>query len=171
VFFAPARLDDGVERGNAILSSLPLSNTRSIELPKERQRRVAAVATIRLAGVELQIVNVHLENRSSWWTGGLPGDGARARQMDALLPQLPAGPGILGGDFNVWLGTEERAYEAAAASFPDALNRKPPWTFRERLALDHLFYRLPAGWQAFHARAPHRYGSDHFPLVGLLVSG
>ncbi len=170
VFFAPARPIDGVDRGNAILSSRPLSDAREIELPKERQRRVAAVATIRVNDQDLLLVNVHLENRSSWWTGGLPGDRARARQMDALLAGLPAGPGILGGDFNVWLGTREHAYQAAAASFPDALSQQPPWTFRERLALDHLFYRLPAGWRAAHARAASRYGSDHFPLVGVLVS-
>lgn len=170
VFFAPARATDGIERGNAIISSLPLADTRGIELPKERQRRVAAVATIRVGSQDLMLVNVHLENRSSWWTGGLPGDRARARQMEALLGQLPHGPGLLGGDLNVWLGTQERAYQAAAASFPDALNEQPPWTFRERLALDHLFYRLPRGWKASHARAPSRYGSDHFPLVGVLVS-
>jgi endonuclease/exonuclease/phosphatase family metal-dependent hydrolase len=169
-FFAAARKVRGIDRGNAILSSVPFVETRSIELPRERQRRVAAVATIRFGATDLMLVNVHLENRASWWRGGLPGDRARARQMDALLSQLPAAPGILGGDLNIWLGTREKAYRAAAASFPDGANGQPLLTFRERLALDHLFFRLPAGWTAARARAPHRYGSDHYPIVGVLAN-
>jgi endonuclease/exonuclease/phosphatase family metal-dependent hydrolase len=169
-FFAEARQVRGVARGNAIISSLPFVTTQSIELPRERQRRVAAVATIRVSGVDLLLVNVHLENRASWWKGALPGDRARARQMDALLAQLPPGPGILGGDLNIWLGTNEEAYKAAAARFPDAPDTQPLLTFKERLALDHLFYRVPHGWKARRYRAPRRYGSDHYPVVGVLVT-
>lgn len=169
-FLAPSRRVGGVERGNAILSSLPFVSTDSIELPRERQRRVAAVATVRLGATDFLVVNVHLENRASWWKGGLPGDRARARQMEALLARLPGGPGILGGDLNVWLGTGERAYKAALRHFPDGAEAQPPLTFRNRLALDHLFYRLPPGWRASTRRAPHRYGSDHFPVVGILAT-
>ncbi len=169
-FFALARTVRGIERGNAIISSWPLLTTRSIELPRERQRRVAAVATIRVAGVDLLLVNVHLENRASWWKGGLPGDRARARQMEALLKQLPPGPAILGGDLNIWLGTNERAYQAAAAAFPDAEGAQPLMSFKDRLALDHLFYRLPPGWKAVRSLAPRRYGSDHYPVVGVVVT-
>jgi endonuclease/exonuclease/phosphatase (EEP) superfamily protein YafD len=169
-FIAEARRVRGIGRGNAIASSLPFVSTRSIELPRERQRRVAAVATVRLNGFDLLLVNVHLENRASWWKGGLPGDRARARQMDALLAQLPPGPGILGGDLNIWLGTTERAYQAAEARFPDAVGSQPIMTFKDRLALDHLFYRLPNRWTAARQRAPQRYGSDHFPVVGVVVT-
>ncbi len=167
-FFAPARTVEGVQRGNAILSSLPLIAARTIELPQGRQPRVAAVAQVRVGGNDLVLVSVHLENRASWWQGGLPGDGIRARQMDALLAQLPQGPGVLGGDLNVWLGTREHAYRAAAARFPDAIAPDPPPTFRERLALDHLFFRLPAGWRARSDLAESRYGSDHVPVVGAI---
>jgi endonuclease/exonuclease/phosphatase family metal-dependent hydrolase len=170
VFFAAARRVKGIDRGNAILSSLPFVAARAIELPRERQRRVAAVATVRLAGADLTLANVHLENRASWWKGALPGDRARARQMNALLAELPPGPGVLGGDLNIWLGTREEAYRDAAATFPDGPGPQPILTFRERLALDHLFYRLPAGWKASTHRAPERYGSDHFPVVGVLVN-
>ncbi len=170
-FFAPAREVRGVERGNAILSSLPFLDTRVIELPRERQRRVAAMVRVHVAGHDLTLVNVHLENRASWWRGALPGDRARARQMQALLKQIPEGPAILGGDLNVWFGADEEAYQAAAAAFPDARAASPPVpTFRERLALDHLFYRLPPDRTALQGRAPHRYGSDHFPVVGVIVS-
>jgi endonuclease/exonuclease/phosphatase (EEP) superfamily protein YafD len=168
--FAAARRVRGVERGNTIMSSLPFVATESIELPRERQRRVAAAATIRVAGVDLLLVNVHLENRASWWKGALPGDRARARQMEALLRRLPPhGPGVLGGDLNIWLGTNERAYRAAAAAFPDAPGDQPLLTFKDRLALDHLFYRIPRGWKAVRYRAPQRYGSDHYPVVGVVA--
>ena len=169
-FFAAARRVRGVDRGNAILSSLPVLEARIIELPRERQRRVAAVAKVRLAGTDLTVVNVHLENRASWWKGALPGDRARARQMEALLAQLPPGPTILGGDLNIWLGTREQAYQAAAAAFPDGGGEKLPLTFRDRLTLDHVFYRLPTGWKALRYRAPQRYGSDHYPVVCILAS-
>jgi len=169
-FFAPARRVRSVERGNAILSSLPLKGTRAVELPRERQRRVAAVATIRVKGSDLTFANVHLENRASWWKGGLPGDRARSRQMEALLAELPPGPAILGGDLNIWLGTRERAYEAAATAFPDAAGDQPLLTFQDRLALDHLFFRLPAGLKAVRYRAGGRYESDHYPVIGLLAS-
>ena len=165
VFFAAARVDDGVARGNAILSSLPLVSRRAIELPRGRQPRAAAVAHIRVAGVPLLVVNVHLENRASWWRGGLPGDAIRARQMEALLAQLPDAPGILGGDLNIWLGTREQAYRAAADRFPDAVLPDPPPTFRDRLALDHLFFKLPAGWSARTFPGKSRYGSDHYPVI------
>jgi endonuclease/exonuclease/phosphatase family metal-dependent hydrolase len=169
-FLAPARTVRGVERGNAIMSSIPFVTTRSIELPRERQRRVAAIATVRVAGVELLLVNVHLENRASWWKGALPGDRARARQMEALLAQLPRGPGILGGDLNIWLGTREQAYEAAAARFPDAINDQPLMTFKDRLALDHVLFDVPDGWKVVRSLAPRRYGSDHYPVVGVVVT-
>jgi endonuclease/exonuclease/phosphatase family metal-dependent hydrolase len=169
-FFAPARRVRGVDRGNAIMSSAPLVATRSIELPRERQRRVAAIATVRLADVDLLLVNVHLENRASWWKGALPGDSARTRQMEALLAQLPRGPGILGGDLNIWLGADEQAYQAAAAAFPDFTDAQPLLTFKDRLALDHLFYRIPAGWSAGRSLPMHRYGSDHYPVVGVIAT-
>jgi endonuclease/exonuclease/phosphatase family metal-dependent hydrolase len=168
-YFAPARRVNGIVRGNAILSSLPLRAARSVELPRERQRRVAAVATVHVRGIDILLANVHLENRASWWKGGLSGDVARARQMDALLAQLPPGPGVLGGDLNTWLGANERAHRAAVGRFPDPQGSPPAPTFRDRVSLDHLFFRAPRGWRAFRARAAHRYGSDHYPVVGALV--
>ena len=170
LFFAPALEVGGVPRGNAILSSLPLEAPRAIALPQGRQPRVAAVAEVRVDGHDLFLVSVHLENRASWWRGGLPGDGIRARQMDALLAHLPGRPGVLGGDLNIWLGTGEHAYRAAAASFPDALAPVPAATFRDRLALDHLFFRLPDGWNARSYPVRGRYGSDHLPVAGTIES-
>lgn len=167
VYFASSR---GEDWGNAILSTFPLSEGRIVALPRERQSRVAAVATIDIEGERLLLVNVHLENRASWMRGALPGDSARTRQMRALLDVLPAGaPGILGGDFNTWFGAREIAYQLAAERFPDGRPPAPFPTFRDRLPLDHLFFTLPPGWRAAQGMSPRRYGSDHNPVVGVIA--
>jgi hypothetical protein len=41
-------------------------------------------------------------------------------------------------------------------------------TFRGRLTLDHPFFDLPEGWRAHRTVAADRYGSDHYPVVGLI---
>jgi endonuclease/exonuclease/phosphatase family metal-dependent hydrolase len=167
LYFAPSRDENW---GNVILSTFPLSDGRIVALPRERQLRVAAVATIDVDGERLLLVNVHLENRASWMRGALPGDSARTRQMRALLDELPAGrPGILGGDFNTWFGARETAYQLAAERFPDARPPTPFPTFRDRLPLDHLFFTLPSGWRAAQGMSPRRYGSDHNPVVGVVA--
>ena len=168
-FFTPTRSGPRTERGIAVLATRPLVDVRAIELPRERQRRMAIAASTEVDGQRLLVANVHLENRASWRRGGLPGDRARARQMRALLAELPADvPGVLGGDFNTWLGTAERAYRLAVEQFPDGSPGPPVVTFGDRLSLDHLLFRLPQGWRAHRARAPSRYGSDHYPLVAVL---
>lgn len=168
-FFAPTRSSAGTERGNAVLATRPLVDARAIELPRERQRRMAISAFTDVDGERLLVANVHLENRAAWWRGALPGDRMRERQMRALLAELPAGvPGVLGGDFNTWLGTSEPAYRLAAEQFPDGPPGPPVATYGDRLPLDHLLFRLPPGWSARWERAPSRYGSDHYPVVAVL---
>ena len=144
------------DRGNAILSSLPLADLTAIELPFERQRRVAVAATI--AGVSgtagapwtLRIVSAHLDNvagRRRLWVAG--SSYARARQARALVTCLTgAGPTILAGDFNTWFGFADQAYRETARAFgpPPAADRRA--TFRGLLRLDHVFFRLPEGWRA-----------------------
>jgi endonuclease/exonuclease/phosphatase (EEP) superfamily protein YafD len=34
--------------------------------------------------------------------------------------------------------------------------------------LDHVFFRLPDGWQASVERARQSYGSDHWPLIATI---
>jgi endonuclease/exonuclease/phosphatase family metal-dependent hydrolase len=167
--FVPVRGIDGAVRGNAIVSSLPLRNRRALPLPRERQPRAAAAAWIDLAGRELFVASVHLENRVSWWRGGLLSDTARHHQVKGLLRALPAGaPGILGGDFNTWLGPNEPAWRALARRFTDT----PDWprspTFADRLVLDHLLMDLPEGWRANTWVLPDDYGSDHHPVIALV---
>jgi len=169
--FVPVRGVESRVRGNAILSSTPLRDQRTVPLPRERQTRAAAAAWIDAAGQQLFVASVHLENRVSWWKGGLFSDSARRHQVEGLLRALPAdGPGILGGDFNTWLGPGEPAWQALTRRFTDT----PAWpqspTFRGRLVLDHLLMDLPDGWRATRRVLSDDYGSDHHPVIAL-VSG
>ncbi len=161
------------DRGNAILSTLPLTDLTAIELPFERQRRVAVAATV--AGVttggaawKVRVVSAHLDNmvgaRRLWIAGGEFG---RTRQARGLVSALQGGdPLVLGADLNSWFGFHDGAYRTAAAAFPGTTVTDRRATFHGMLRLDHLFFRLDEGWQARFARADHTFGSDHYPLVG-----
>jgi endonuclease/exonuclease/phosphatase family metal-dependent hydrolase len=168
---APASSD--VDRGNAILTDLPLSDFSAIELPFERQRRVAVAATI--AGVSLvdtpwtlRVVSAHLDNmttgpRRLWFAGS---EYARVRQARGLLGALQGdAPLVLGGDFNTWFGFADQTYVETSRAFPgtSVSDRRP--TFRGLLRLDHLFFRLPTGWRADFSRGDAAFGSDHRPLI------
>lgn len=162
------------DRGNAILSNLPLSDLQAIELPFERQRRVAIAATIlgrTSSGTpwRIRVVSAHLDNMGSAkrvWIGSEYGRARQARGLAALLRDDQ--PTILGGDFNTWFGFSDQAYLETAREFPQTrvLDRRP--TFRGLLRLDHVFYRLPRNWRLDIHRGESRFGSDHYPLVGSL---
>ena len=166
--FQPLRLRHGVMVGNAIISTLPLSNVRLFELPRERMRRGAIIASIVVAGQELLVTNVHLENRVSLRRGLLFSDGPRGRQARALMATLPSGYGIAGGDLNTWLGPEEPALKAFMERFPDTPTSRLQPTVRDRLVLDHLFFDLPDGWRFDRWSLRDYYGSDHRPVVGVV---
>ena len=161
------------DRGNAILSSLPLTDHSAIELPFERQRRVAIAATI--AGStstgapwRVRLVSAHLDNmvgaRRLWFAGGEFGRTRQARGLvSALADERTL---VLGADLNSWFGFRDGAYRETSKAFPHTAVSDRRATFHGLLRLDHLFFRLPAGWTAQFARTERRYGSDHFPLVG-----
>jgi endonuclease/exonuclease/phosphatase family metal-dependent hydrolase len=167
---APSLSDE--DRGNAILSNLPLTDLTAIELPFERQRRVALAATVNGtsssgAPWHLCVVSAHLDNmvgvQRQLASGG---EVARTRQVRGLLSAVDGDvPLVLGGDFNSWFGFSDRAYTEAARAFPQTVvtDRRP--TFRGLLRLDHLFFRLPVGWRAQFHRGSDRFGSDHYPLI------
>lgn len=167
--------DSDEDRGNAILSSLPLAEFSAIELPFERQRRVAVAATV--SGTSslgrswrLRVVSSHFDNmvgpKRGWIIGG---EFARVRQSRALLEHMQGDTAvILGGDFNTWFGFREPAYAEIARVFPDTDFSDRRATFMGLLRLDHLFFRLPDGWSGTFRRAEDRYGSDHYPLVGTI---
>jgi endonuclease/exonuclease/phosphatase family metal-dependent hydrolase len=151
--------------GNAMLSTQPLTNTRTFLLPRVRQPRAALMATINVAGLDLFVVDAQLENRVSFWRL-IFSDTARRRQAEALIAQLPDGPGIVGGDLNTWLGPNEPTWKVLAARFPDTPVEPTAPTFRDRLVLDHLFFDFPDGWRAERHVLADAYGSDHLPVIG-----
>jgi endonuclease/exonuclease/phosphatase family metal-dependent hydrolase len=180
VLYAPSMrnglvADDPEDRGNAILSTIPLSEPAVIELPFERQRRVAAVATIEGRtsvgqSWRLRLANVHLDTALALTRGGPLR--ARRRQADALIGELSdaGSPALVAGDLNAWLGEREPAIEALRRAFPDAPPAKgPTWIgpFGVRATLDYVFAR--GELRGIHVqRLPHRFGSDHFPLLAVI---
>jgi endonuclease/exonuclease/phosphatase family metal-dependent hydrolase len=160
------------DRGNAILSTLPLTDLMAVELPFERQRRVAVAATVtgldgRGEPWQLRVVSAHLDNLASVKYGWLGGEFGRARQARALREAIEwDGPTVLGGDFNTWFGFTEPAFLETLVAFPDTRITDRRATFGRLLRLDHLFFRLDEGSSAEFRRADDRFGSDHYPLVG-----
>jgi endonuclease/exonuclease/phosphatase family metal-dependent hydrolase len=160
------------DRGNAILSTLPLGDPEVIELPFERQRRAAVTAVV--AGRSslgtpwrLRVGSAHFDNLAGFQRLWVFAEGARARQARALADGLGAeAPAIVGGDFNTWLGVGERALTTMARAFPQTPEGDGRPTFSHGLRLDHLFFRVPPGWQVTYRRLDDRYGSDHYPLLG-----
>jgi len=159
------------DRGPAIFSTLPLSELRVIELPIERQRRVVVAARIDAIASDdeggLWVMSVHLENRSGGRRVWLESPRARTRQVRALLDDaLPDGPIVLGGDWNSWaanepaLGLLREEFDGAVAG-----DRKPTHATGR---IDEIFARLPGGRVLTVRRLDHSYGSDHYPLLGIL---
>lgn len=178
VYYVPSMRNGGStsdeDRGNAILSNLPLTGLEAIELPFERQRRVAIAANIEgrtSAGTpwRIRLVCAHLDNMGSAkraWVGSEYGRARQARGLAALLHDEQ--PTILAGDFNTWFGFWDLAFTETARQFPQTRVTDRRATFRGLLRLDHVFYRLPNGWRLDVRRGESRFGSDHYPLVGSL---
>jgi endonuclease/exonuclease/phosphatase family metal-dependent hydrolase len=152
------------DRGNAILSTRPLSDVTAIELPQESQRRVAITATI--DGV--RFVSSHFTNVVGHHLY-LFSEPARVRQARALAEVIARdGAVIVGGDMNTWFGFRDAAYRELARhmSPPAPLDRRA--TFGP-MRLDHLLFRLPPGSAVQVRRAEDRYGSDHYPLIASIA--
>jgi endonuclease/exonuclease/phosphatase family metal-dependent hydrolase len=204
LFYAPAMRNNSTDRpaapedrGTAILSTLPLTDLQVIELPFERQRRVAVAATVAgqtSAGVawQLRLANVHIDTSLALTRGGPIA--ARRRQAEALVealgsrPDLIPGsapglirsglpirsgllPMVLGGDFNTWLGNKEPAVDVMLRAFPDTPRKENVSTWRGPLgahaALDHVF--VSGRFRSVTTRRLRgRFGSDHYPLSTLV---
>jgi endonuclease/exonuclease/phosphatase family metal-dependent hydrolase len=159
------------DRGLAILSSTPLDDLHAIELPLERQRRVALAARLRPmstdAAVDVSVVDVHFENRSGARRLWLAAPHARRRQAKALVESLGSrDPTVLEGDLNTW-ATHEPALDVLGREFEPCRHDDRP-TFLGRLRLDYFFSRLPPGWAISCRRLDDTYGSDHYPLMAIV---
>ena len=171
---------DQSDRGNAILSSLPLEGAHAIELPLVLQRRVAVTANLVLGDTKLRLVSAHLDPRGPpghRWLGAA----GRALQAQYLLTSVQDDTAILGADLNLGRGRYEQTWRLlgeAGFTFgvPPSL---PRWrhTFHAlpRLVLDYLLvrdrgcviaeakiHRLDEHPQDRGARV---FGSDHHPLL------
>lgn len=159
------------DRGNAILSTVPLEDLAAIELPFERQRRVAVAATIRGTrrtgdAWSLRVASVHFDNMAGLSRGYIGGEYARIRQARGLRDVLQGSdPLILAGDFNTWFGFRDGAYTEISRAFPQTRVTDDRRTFMGLLRLDHVFYRLPSPWRAEFRRGESALGSDHYPLI------
>jgi endonuclease/exonuclease/phosphatase family metal-dependent hydrolase len=172
------------DRGNAILSTLPLEDTLAWELPFAYQRRVALAATVRLPdGRGLRVCSAHLDPRggSARDLLGVLGRGAQAQAVLERLAEAGDDPVLLGADLNLARGRRERAFRVfAEAGFRHGVPERPPdWghTYHRmpRLLLDWVLVRDPVGLiggldieridEEPLDRGPYVYGSDHHPLL------
>jgi endonuclease/exonuclease/phosphatase family metal-dependent hydrolase len=169
VVFAPTRKleSESDDRGGAILATGPLDDITIVELPFEKQRRVAVGARFG----SIQLVNVHLDPSFGLLRGG-PG-AARRRQVRALteaIARLPA-PVIVAGDFNSWWGDDEPAIKEMRRAFPDARPVEARETWRGPLRagnrLDYVFAKGVAP-PVVVRRLVDRFGSDHWPLIATM---
>jgi endonuclease/exonuclease/phosphatase family metal-dependent hydrolase len=168
------------DRGNAILSTLPFNSPIAVELPLERQRRVAVAATFSgttTSGVPwaFQAINVHLENLSPWSRMRESFGTARLNQIQALLKVLPpTNPTVLAGDFNTWSGqSHEPGIRFVERFFIKTVHTPEKGTvkmgpFLTNWTVDYIFFRIPNIWKGSSRRVEDTYGSDHYPLIGRL---
>ena len=168
------------DRGNAILTPLPLGPATGIELPLVVQRRVAITAEVTVSGWPIRLVSAHLDPRGPVghkWLGAA----GRALQMAHLLADLEDPTVILGADLNLGRGRAEGAWRllVEAGFRPGVPPRMPDWSHTyhalPRLVIDYLLVRDRAG--AIRSclvqrvdedpadRGPNVFGSDHHPLV------
>jgi endonuclease/exonuclease/phosphatase family metal-dependent hydrolase len=168
------------DRGNAILTPLPLGPATAIELPLVLQRRVAVGAAMTVSGQPIRLVSAHLEPRGPLgykWLGAA----GRALQMAHLLAGLEDPTVVLGADLNLGRGRAERTWRLLVeAGFDFGVPPEPP-TWRHtyhalpRLVIDYLVVRDRAGAirsarvrrvdEDPRDRGPTVFGSDHHPLV------
>jgi endonuclease/exonuclease/phosphatase family metal-dependent hydrolase len=183
VLYAPSMRngESAEDRGNAIVSTLPIAQPKVIELPLERQRRVVVAAAIegstqRARRWRLTLVDVHLDTSLALMHGGP--SAARRRQTAALLDALgaplasaDAGTLVVAGDFNTWMGDREAAVQLLRREFagPPVRDTGSTWTGPLGLhaRLDHIFAR-GAGAPSAVTRLPSRFGSDHYPLLTIV---
>jgi len=179
LFYAPS-MRNGAEsggeipedRGNAILSSIPLSDHSAVELPLETQRRVAVAAVAHPPGREpLRVVSFHLDVAANMLRVLTTGNSTRLRQglgLARALEELDTGDRpiatVIGGDVNSW-SEKETVIRHLAEQFPESPRVTAEGT-RGGYPTDHMFLRTFEGStivldEESYRVVSHEYGSDH----------
>jgi endonuclease/exonuclease/phosphatase family metal-dependent hydrolase len=159
------------DKGNAILSNVPLIDPIAIDLPLEGGRKVAVAATVAApAGRRVRVVTAHLDVASTLVRTVLSGNQTRVRQAMGLVDGLARAEEdayepdatVVGADMNTWAGNE-----ATLTRMRGAFPQSPVWDglgTRGSFPTDHMFFRS-ADASAFSVRAYERvadaYSSDH----------
>ena len=158
------------DKGNAILSVLPLTTPIALDLPLEGGRKVAVASTVRAPdGGRVRVVTSHLDVASTLVRGLISGNQTRSRQANGLIDGLARaerdGPltnaVVVGGDFNAWVGSET-ALKLMRQAFPES----PEWDglgTRGSFPPDHIFFRRRDTTFSIdeYQRVGELYGSDH----------
>jgi endonuclease/exonuclease/phosphatase family metal-dependent hydrolase len=158
------------DRGNAILSTEPLSQVTAIELPFGRQRRVAVAAAVTPrsgAARPFRVIVTHFDT-----------SGDRVMQAEAFVRSiggLRGLPLVIGGDLNARRGVEDgtvRALRQHVPLEPCGTGRTHRWPLRlDVLAffvgrLDFIFSTLEAHGLRRECRTlDDPFGSDHLPVL------
>ncbi|MGW8266909.1 MAG: endonuclease/exonuclease/phosphatase family protein, partial [Longimicrobiales bacterium] len=165
----------GEDKGNAILSSLPLRDVVAVELPFEAGRKVAVGAEIPIPDVGRGIVavSVHLDVASTLARTLKTGNRTRERQVAGLVEALElhgwgVGASVVGGDFNTW-SSRDASLKLMTQTFSDS----PPVgreTTRGPFPADHLFFRADEGGEfslvpSSYRTVPDSHGSDHHARI------
>jgi len=177
LYYAPSmRNGDGAgvhaeDRGNAILSSLPLASFDAIELPFAVQRRVALVATVIDAQKHprLRVAVTHFDTRApllrGWIFGGPAARNNQAKEFVSVLKkfQNDSLPLVVGGDLNTYLGSKGTIETMSGIGLHTDCGNEPTHTLGVKL--DHIFANIPKDWPGHCVRGESTFGSDHYPLV------
>ncbi len=169
--------DPSQDKGNAVLSTLPLSDLFAIEGPFETERKVTLGVTVGEPdyGI-LRVLSAHLEVTSGFFRTFTTGNRTRLGQALGILEALAiheaaeprSMPTIIGGDFNTWSGMDS-ALKAFREAFPDY----PEWDGQDTMGpfpTDHIFFRRSDGGGAdiipdTYRRIESTHSSDHHSRV------
>lgn len=145
------------DRGNAILSTLPLSEIAIIELPFSQQRRVAVAARVRVGDGTVGVISTHFDT--------LRGHGASGYaivQSIALLGWTSSV--VVAGDFNSFLPLDAGVRQMKDHFVELDCGRQP--THDNGARLDHIFIGRQDAPLPCRTSAT-RFGSDHSPLIAV----
>jgi endonuclease/exonuclease/phosphatase family metal-dependent hydrolase len=163
-------VDRREDRGNAVLSTEPLSDVKAIELPFGKQRRVAVAATVtprRANAAPMRVIVTHFDTNDDRV--------AQSAALAARIDELDDMPIVVGGDLNSHRGMRDRAVTTLSSRIPlesCGTGRTSRWPFRlDVLAfflgrVDHMFGTPGmAGVTRTCETLSQAFHSDHLPLV------